>query len=52
MVLLCMLCSTKNQRSNNLQVTAGYFAYVDNITKYIVKNLYYIGFLITYKTVQ
>ncbi len=47
-----MLCYVKNQRSDILQVPAGYFAYVDNTTKRMVENLHYMGFLITYKTVR
>ena len=47
-----MLCYAKNQRFNILQVTAGYFAYVDNRTKRMIENFHYIGFLIIYKTVR
>ncbi len=47
-----MLCYAKNQRSNILQVMAGYFAYADNTTKRMVENLYCIGFLVTYETVK
>ena len=47
-----MLSYAKNQRFNILQVTVGYFAYADNITKCMVENLYYIGFLVIYKIVK
>ncbi len=51
-VALCMLCYAKNPRSNLLQVIAGYFAYADNTTKRMVKNLHCMGFLVIYKTVR
>lgn len=51
-IAICILCYAKNQRFNILQVMIGYFAYVDNTTKYIVENLYYMGFLVIYKTVR
>lgn len=50
-VLLYMLYYTRNQRSNILQVTVGYFAYADNTIKRMVENLYCIGFLVTYNTI-
>ena len=49
-VALGILCYAKYQRSNILQVTAGYFA--DNTTKRMVENLYGMGFLVIYKTVR
>ncbi len=51
-VALCMLYYTKNQRSNILQVTAGYFAYTDTTTKCMVENLYRMGFLVIYETIK
>ncbi|MCJ1346581.1 hypothetical protein MMC31_004799 [Peltigera leucophlebia] len=51
-VLLCMLCYARNQQSNILQVTAGYFAYTENKTKRMVENLHRMGFLVTYETVR
>ncbi len=51
-IAFCMLCYIKNQRSNILQVTAGYFAYADNTTKHMIENLHCMGFLVTYKTVR
>ncbi len=51
-VALCMLYYAKNQHFYILQVMAGYFAYINNTTKRIVENLYYMGFLVIYKTVR
>lgn len=51
-IAFCILCYTKNQRFNILQVIAGYFTYANNITKCMVENLHYIEFLIIYKTVR
>ncbi len=51
-VAFYMLCYSKNQHSNILQVTAGYFAYADNTTKCMVENLHCMGFLVIYKTVR
>ena len=50
-ILLCMLCYTRNQRPNILKVTAGYFVYVNNTTKYMIENLHCMSFLVIYKTV-
>lgn len=47
-----MLCYAKDQRSNILQVTTGYFAYVNNTTKCIAENLYCMGFLVKYETIR
>lgn len=52
MNLFSILCYSKNQRFNILQVTVGYFAYADNITKRIIENLYYKNILVIYKTIQ
>lgn len=51
MVLVYMLYYVRNQHSNVLQITKGYFAYTNNTIKYIVKNLYYMRFLVIYKIV-
>ncbi len=51
-IAFCMLCYIKNQRSNILQVTTSYFAYVDSTTKRMVENLHCMGFLIIYKTIR
>lgn len=51
-VALCILCYAKNLCSNILQVSVGYFAYTDNISKRMVENLHRMGFLVTYKTVR
>lgn len=51
MVLLCILCYTRNQYSNILQVTAGYFVYADKITKGMVENLYCMSYLVIYETI-
>lgn len=50
-ILFCILCYAKNQNFNILQIIIDYFAYVHNITKSITENLYYISFLIIYKTI-
>ena len=36
-VSLCMLCYSRNQQSNVLQMTAGYFAFADNASKRMVE---------------
>ena len=51
-IAFCKLCYTQNQCSNILQITASCFVYADNITKYMVENLYCMGFLIIYKTIR
>lgn len=52
MGLFSILCYSKNQRFNILQVMVGYFAYADNTTKRIIENLYYKNILVIYKTIQ
>lgn len=51
-VSLCMLSYARNQRSNILQVTTGYFAYAENTTKRMVENLHRMSLLVTYETVR
>lgn len=50
-VLLYILCYVRNLHLNILQIITGYCTYIDNITKFIIRNLYYICFLVIYKTI-
>lgn len=51
-VAFYILCYTKNQRFNIMQVMISYFSYSNNTTKRIIENLYCMGFLVIYKTVK
>ena len=50
-VSLCMLCYSRNQQSNVLQMTAGYFAFADNASKRMVEIFHRMGIMVVYETV-
>ena len=49
---LCMLCYSRNQLSNVLQMTADYFAFANNASKRMVKVFHQMGIMVVYETVQ
>ena len=51
-VSLCMLCYSRNQQSNVLQMIAGYFAFADNVSKCMVEIFHRMGIMVVYETVR